>query len=108
MSAKTNGAVASLGCTVLLLMVPFSLALNGLVFRSLWAWFAVPQFHLAPVSVPMAVGLSELVGLVVMPSAPTSNKEGQTATQVFSTAAGISLGRPLLYLLIGYLVHLFL
>lgn len=38
--------------------------LKGYVFKAMWAWFVVPTFGAPVISVPVAIGLAYIVGLL--------------------------------------------
>jgi hypothetical protein len=38
--------------------------LNGVVLVDLWQWFIVPIFHIAPLNIPQALGISLMVGFM--------------------------------------------
>lgn len=43
---------------------PFGYMLEGFVLVKLWHWFVVPQFHVAELTIPIALGLACIVGLL--------------------------------------------
>ena len=73
---------------------------NGLVLRILWGWFAVPVFSLPPLSIPAAIGVHLMVAYLAEDSA-TKKEEGSTFLLAWTM-------KPVLALLVGYVVHLFL
>ena len=46
------------GFVVTLTLLPGMWAWHGFVLAKMWAWFIVPQFGLAPLSVPYAIGVA--------------------------------------------------
>ena len=63
--------IAFLGIAV---WVVGSVMVNGYVFSVLWTWFAVPQFHVSPLSLPGAMGISLLVKFLTG-NIPTKKEE---------------------------------
>ncbi len=59
------GLFALLGMFALIpAIIAFSVFLNGWVFWYLWAWFAVPIFHLPPLNLVQCMGTSLVVGFL--------------------------------------------
>lgn len=73
--------------------------LSGFVMTAMWTWFVVPVFHVAPLTIPQAIGLGLIVGYWTKQD--IEKKEGDNATVYL---LGVGLGKPLMYLLIGYIV----
>ena len=55
---------------ILLIVLPFSLILNGLVLKKLWGWFVVANFGLKPLSIPSAIGIALIVSFLTYPGTP--------------------------------------
>ena len=53
-----------------ILIVPWTTMLRGLVLVKLWTWFVVPYFHAPDLRIPVALGISTLIGLFTL-AAPT-------------------------------------
>jgi hypothetical protein len=88
----------------LALIVP-GIILTGYVLTILWGWFVTPAFGLAVPSIPIMLGLSLIVGY--MTHQTPAVEDNRTANKIFMTGIMNSLGRPLLYLGIGYIIHLY-
>jgi hypothetical protein len=88
--------------TVGILIAPFTYALWGYTTSTLWAWFVVPQFDLAPMSVPTAIGISLVLSQFRRRPPPEKDK---TTVQVVVESAISGLGNPLITLGIGAAVH---
>lgn len=89
------------------LMVACSI-LNGYVLSVLWGWFMVPVFHLPQLPVAPAIGLALIVSYLTYQPEPNYQEEEETAGQRFARSTSLVLGRPLLALLFGWIVHLFM
>jgi hypothetical protein len=73
---------------IVLFAIP-SAVLRGYVLKVLWGWFIVPQFHVAPLRIPVALGIS---GLVALLTADTSSKhESRESWESLVIAVFISL-----------------
>lgn len=54
------------------ILVSFTITLlitlySGMIFSYMWEWFVVPQFDLAALTVPTAMGLMVIIGFPLMP-----------------------------------------
>jgi hypothetical protein len=83
----TSGDVMA-GCAIIflfILFIAFYLALSaiikGFVLCKMWGWFVVPYFELPALSIPLAIGVSMLVGMLTQnPNLDTKKKkEDQSA-----------------------------
>ena len=85
-----------------------SMVWKGYVITILWAWFLVPAFSLPLLSVPVAIGISGIIALLVyVPKKSNTETEtdiGKLAGMV--VAHGYLL--PLFSLGIGYIVKQFM
>jgi cytochrome bd-type quinol oxidase subunit 1 len=90
-----------------LLGIPVLLALTsmwrGYVLMVLWRWFIVPAFHLPPLTLTLAIGLSLIVGYLTH-QAPTTKDE----SPAFGRSVLLALIFPAIALLVGWLVTLFM
>jgi len=86
----------------LLVGLPVLLAWHGFVFKTLWGWFIVPTFNLAPLSLAFAIGIAIVVRAVTINF--KINKEEPDLLEVFLTGlAGYGL-----FLLTGWIVTWFI
>jgi hypothetical protein len=83
-------------------MMPFTYALWGYTTSKLWSWFVVPQFDLAPLSVPSAIGIALVLSQFRRKPPPENDK---TTTQVMVEGTIAGFGNPLISLGIGAVVH---
>lgn len=76
---------------------------RGYVLSILWAWFVVPLFGLPQLSIPLAIGISLIVGML------TNHRTGREVEKKggLGNAIGLSVFVPALFLLMGWLVHMF-
>lgn len=97
--------------------------LRGVVIWKLWDWFMVPNFHLPPLRIALAIGLGLLVsymsGAVVQGwgdiKKPTAKKapeewlreEGPNLWQWVKMTSALTIAYPFFFLLLGYVVSLF-
>ena len=94
---------------LVLLLTPFALAWSGFVLTILWGWFVVPAFGLAPLSVPVAIGLSTIIGMYMKvkiddEAAKTSDEKAKEVI----TSIVVAAVKPAWLLLIGWIVTLFM
>lgn len=74
----------------------------GYVLHLLWAWFIVPAFGLPAVSIPVAIGLSLVVGF--MTKSYTHDPEGEAWWKKWARM----YMRPAVALLVGWIVTKFI
>ena len=75
--------------------------LNGFVLTFLWQWFIEP-FGLAPIGIAWAIGLCMTIRMV------TINTETVTKDRTLPDALTNMIVTPLIMLLIGFIVHLYM
>lgn len=101
-------AVAVLALTpVLFGVVALSAIINGWVLSILWGWFIVPVFNIPAISVEQAIGLAMVVSYLTYQHINADSKrksKGESTVELFVAL----LARPLITLLFGYILHLFL
>jgi hypothetical protein len=93
-STKKSDAIVA---TIALLLVVPAYLLYGGVLAILWRWFVVSTFHAAPLSVAQAIGVSLVVSIVI-PSYP----DKRSSIEILAA----SVGKTLVLLAIGWVVHL--
>ena len=98
MTKETEELDWRLGCLSTLALLPISTMWSSWVVTRLWLWFVVPQFHMAPIPLPVVIGLHAMFSLYVR----TSSKKPEWIDLWLH-----SLLTPALALGIGYIAHLF-
>lgn len=73
--------------------------LNGYALSVLWGWFVVPAFGVPALSVPAAIGLAMVVGMMAKQIEINDDDKDQAGKRL----AAIFL-KPLLALLLGWIV----
>ncbi len=101
---------------ILLVLVSCTLFLVGtvicrtLVFYKFWGWFVVPALGVEPIGFLLAMGLSFLINFFTFD--PTSVKlelePDQDYWHVLSKGVGMGIVAPLLLLLAGWIITLFM
>lgn len=84
----------------ILLLVSFSLILNGFVFMQIWNWF-MPHIGFNLITIPIALGLSTLIAL--LKNTNIAEKKTEKLDRIISIIVS-----PLFVLLFGWLIHLFI
>lgn len=82
--------------------------IRGWSLSILWAWFAVPAFGIAPLSIPMAIGLTMLANLVVASPRNDSDTNGMDATDKMVQGFIFSISLSLVALGSGWVVKQFI
>ncbi len=79
-----------------------SSCLRGWVLQKLWAWFIASWFGVAMLSLPVALGLSTIVTVLILDVSITRDKHDWSVMIVFSiTHSLIALG-------VGWIITLFM
>lgn len=90
----------TISALLVLFLEPF---LYGFVLVKLWSWFVAPTFHVPNLNIPVALGISLVVGMLTHQFVKTKEKvEYETADFLGAVL------RPLLYLGIGAIYHAFM
>lgn len=83
-----------------MMFVSFFVVLNGYTVSVLWEWFIIPVFMVDALNIPQATGIALIISYL---TSGTPAKEDDKYKTV-----GIVIAKPLLALLIGYIVTFFL
>ena len=93
---------------LLLIWWPVLIALSsiyaGFVLTKLWGWFVVPTFSLPLLSLPAAIGLFLIVGLLAKDHGSISPDESNSLGKIMLKGTIKAALIPSLSLLIGYIV----
>jgi len=76
---------------------------SGFVLSILWGWFLVPAFHLPQITIPLAIGISLVIGMLTYQV--SAQEPDKTYTKRSIT---IAIVYPLLLLIFGAIVHIFI
>lgn len=90
---------------LLVLAIPLSM-LRGWAMMMLWGWFIVPTFHLAPLTLVPAMGISLFVSLITLSSPESEDK--RSPTERTGMIIGVNLFVPLILVGAGWLYHLWM
>ena len=85
-----------------IIAVPLVTILQGFALKQLWAWFVVPQFHLTPLSIPVALGIALTAHYL------TTNASAKHETYGFAEQLGIGTAGAAIVLLFGFIYHAFM
>ena len=81
--------------------------LNGFVFSILWKWFMVPTLGLPMIGIVQSIGIATMVGYLTNHNIAKENDD-EDKIEKYTRLVVISIFRPLLALLIGYIAHFFM
>lgn len=81
----------------------------GWALSLLWSWFIVPTFGLTPLSIPVAIGLALIVSFMTYQydSASENNKK-KKMEEIVVSAIVYCLARPVIIVLFGFVVKIFM
>jgi hypothetical protein len=88
---------------LIVLMIPVSIVVNGLLLRLFWGWFVVP-LGLAPIGIAHALGISVLVAMLTY-EYTREPEDGRSTKEVVSSALLRAVVRPLVLLAMGSIYH---
>ena len=77
------------------------LPLNGVVLMMLWGWFMVPTLGLPIISLVQAIGINLVISFLTQHHVSTDLNDIQRKKRI-----GYALSTPLVYLFLGWIVHL--
>jgi hypothetical protein len=86
---------------ILFVIMPLSVIFSGYVITVLWDWFIVTTFAMKALTIPQALGLSLIISYLTLHQIQKDERD-------WSEKLGIAIAKPLVYLLIGWIVHLFI
>lgn len=105
---------AFLSCVGILMLAAVTIFVsavaNGFVLVKLWSWFILARFEAAPVlDIPSAIGFAMVVGFLTSDWSNAQNKEdNRSQAERWIYVILMAIGKRLVYLAIGYIVHSFM
>lgn len=99
---ENKNELTAFGCLGLILAAIISAVVRGFVLQKLWLWFIVVQFNQQPLTIPVALGIATLVGLLTHQD---NSKETKQDT-VYLVVVSITI--PLFALFFGWIYTLFM
>lgn len=83
-----------------LFALALSAILNGFALKTLWGWFVVETFGLRNLTIPQALGITLVVGFLTHQYVEDNRSFGEQLLSAFVY--------PVVFLIIGFLYHLFM
>ncbi|HVB19769.1 MAG TPA: hypothetical protein VNF51_00560 [Candidatus Paceibacterota bacterium] len=96
------------GFVFVVALIVISSICNGYALSVLWGWFLVPVFHLPQLSIPTAIGIALVIGYLTKQETHDSRDDKRSFGEVISRATVMSILKPRIALLFGWVVHLFM
>jgi len=90
------------GLIAYIVLIPYSMILNGWAFAKLWAWFIVPSFGLPLLSIPVAMGVALVVTYLTY-QVPNS-KSDYNMVELLFRGFSFATFKPLICLGTGYII----
>lgn len=87
---------------IVLLLLPLSIIVNGLLLKMFWGWFIVP-LGIAPIGVAHALGIALIVGMLTHQHSHSDNND-KTAARLI----GRMIMYPIIYLIFGSIYYAFM
>lgn len=109
---EDNTGLACIGVSFVLgflvIVVPvISIAVNAFVLMKLWAWFIVPLFGLSELALWEAAGVALVIALLTHQETSTTNSDENSLSNSIARLVSKVFVSPLIYLLFGWIVHIF-
>lgn len=101
-SMETCAGIVLIAAGAVVLLVA-NAVLRGFVLSILWGWFLVPVFSLPAISIPQALGIALVIGMLTGGIGTGNQSTDSAAAKVVIIILG-----PLFTLLIGWIYTLFL
>lgn len=93
-------------CSFLVMLV-LSTVLNGYVLTNLWNWFVVDTFNAPSLALSEAIGVVLVVSFLTRDDAAHSENDKDISNAVIKASA-LAVTRPILALLMGWIITLFM
>lgn len=97
---------------VLLIIVLIAAILSSIVqawvLTNLWAWFIVPTFDIAPLSIPVGIGIALILGMFFPQQVDMDKAKKADISELFGNLASKGFIAPLIVLFIGWIVSGFM
>ena len=107
---STNTLIGLLACSfvlfIMFIVTPLVAIIQGWVLTVLWSWFVVPTFRLPELSIPVAIGLSLIVGMFKGYNNPEKTENEDVYVKV--TKVVMLFVGPFIVLFLGWIVTLFM
>ena len=81
--------------------------LYGYVTSTLWGWFVIPVFHVAPIGIVAGIGLSLFVHFITYRRNAATRPEVDSTSECLANAFTASIVLPIIVYAFGYGIHLF-
>jgi hypothetical protein len=101
---KSDDMMACLGVVIGFILIPLIAIFQGWVLTVLWGWFVVPTFRAPELSIPVAIGLTLIIGMFKGYDLKTQEKS--TDDKLVEAIATVAV--PLVFLFLGWIVQLFM
>lgn len=96
------------GFVLVVALMVVSAICNGYALSVLWGWFIVPVFNLPQLSIPVAIGVALVVGYLTKQETNSSDTEDKSFGELMAKGFAISIAKPAVALLFGWVVHFFI
>lgn len=99
---KTIGVIVTF-----LAAIALSSVIHGWALMKLWGWFIFPYFDVPMITIPVAIGISLIVGMLAVKSDSIDSNKKQSTEDAVAQLVGNVLS-PVVVVLIGWIVTLFM
>lgn len=90
---------------ILLPLIVFGSVVNGWVLTKLWAWYAIPLFHVRPILLIEAMGIGLLISFLTHQHVPDTfkDKEGNEMSATFGSRMLAVFVSPFMVLFVAWI-----
>lgn len=99
---KTIGVIVTF-----LTAIALSSVIHGWALMKLWGWFIFPYFDVPMITIPVAIGISLIVGMLAIKPDQINSSEKRSSEDAIGQLIGNMLS-PIVVVFIGWIVTLFM
>jgi hypothetical protein len=105
--SRRNSEADTLALILLIVLIPFEVALRGFVLARLWTWFMVP-LGVISIGTMHAIGIAVLLTMFNVAKGSKDNNDEKSAGEVVMKAIIVGLGGPLMFWFFGWIIQCFM
>jgi len=87
--------------------IALSSVIHGWALMKLWGWFIFPYFDVPMITIPVAIGISLIVGMLAIKPDQINSNEKRSSKDAVAQLIGNMLS-PIVVVFIGWIVTLFM
>jgi hypothetical protein len=109
MSKSATTGLACIGLFVLsAVAIVVGSIMEGWVLSKLWGWFVSPLFGVPSLSIAAAIGFALVISMLTHQSTSSDSNKDKDWTNLVAAVIAKTVFTPLMFLLFGYIVKMFM